>query len=92
MDKEHSHKHKKKHSKGKDEAPSYISQNYKRFLESRTKKIDQFVVNSIGWAHVLRSIEVIGLSMRDLVYKIIPSNAIIRDLKTSQGKIITKES
>ena len=32
------------------------------------------------------------MAVRDLVYKIIPSTAIIRDLKTSQGKILTKDS
>ena len=78
--------------KGLKGASTYNNKNYKRFLESRTKKVDQFIVNCIGWAHVLRSIEVIEMSVRDLVYKIVPTTAINRDLKTSQGKTLTKDS
>jgi len=32
------------------------------------------------------------MSMRDLVYKIVPQKVVIRELKTSTGKVLTKES
>lgn len=70
----------------------YYSKNYRRFLESRAKKIDQFVVNCIGWSHVLRCIEVIEMAMRDLIYKIVPTKVVVRELKTSTGKVLTKDS
>ena len=70
----------------------YYSKNYRRFLESRAKKIDQFVVNCIGWSHVLRCIEVIEMAMRDLIYKIVPTKIVVRELKTSTGKVLTKDS
>ena len=67
----------------------HFSKDYRRFLESKTKDVDQFVVNCIGWAHVLRMIDVLDMTVRDLVYKVVPSSAIIRDLKTTQGKTLT---
>ena len=30
--------------------------------------------------------------MRDLVYKIVPTKVVVRELKTSTGKILTKDS
>lgn len=51
-----------------------------------------FVVNCIGWSHVLRCIEVIEMAMRDLVYKIVPTKIVVRELKTSTGKVLTKDS
>ena len=74
------------------EALNNVSKNYRRFLESRSKKIDEFIVHCIGWPHVLRSIEIIDMSIRDLVYKLIPPTAVVKDLKTSAGKTITKDS
>lgn len=32
------------------------------------------------------------MSMRDLVFKIVPTKAIVRELKTSTGKVLTKDS
>lgn len=75
-----------------EEQTHYYSKNYRRFLESRAKKIDQFVVSCIGWSHVLRCIEVIEMAMRDLIYKIVPTKVIVRELKTSTGKVLTKDS
>jgi hypothetical protein len=83
----------KKNKDGKAEDKTYYySKNYKRFLEHRSKKIDQFIVNCIGWSHVLRCIEVIEMAMRDLVYKIVPTKVVVRELKTSSGKVLTKDS
>lgn len=75
-----------------EEQMYYYSKNYRRFLEARAKKVDQFIVNCIGWSHVLRCIEVIEMAMRDLVYKIVPTKVVIRELRTSTGKILTKDS
>ena len=84
---------KQKTKKGmRPEALNNVSKNYRRFLESRSKKIDEFIVHCIGWPHVLRSIEIIDMSIRDLVYKLIPPTAVVKDLKTSAGKTITKDS
>ena len=82
---------KKRGPDGEDQT-HYYSKNYRRFLESRAKKIDQFVVNCIGWSHVLRCIEVIEMAMRDLIYKIVPTKIVVRELKTSTGKVLTKDS
>ena len=54
--------------------------------------MDQFIVNCVGWSHVLRCIEVIEMSMRDLIYKIVPQKIVVRELKTSTGKVLTKDS
>ncbi len=70
----------------------FFSKNYKRFLENRQKKIDKFIVNCIGWTHIHRCIEVIEMTMRDLIYKIVPTKVVIRELKTSSGKVLTKDS
>jgi hypothetical protein len=70
----------------------YYSNNYRRFLEHRNKKLEQFNVNTIGWSHVQRIIEVLEMSIRDLIYKIVPAQLVIRELKTSTGKVLTKES
>ena len=80
-----------KRKKG-DTDDHYYSKNYRRFLEARAKKVDQFVVNCIGWSHVLRCIEVIEMAMRDLIYKIVPTKIVVRELKTSTGKVLTKDS
>ena len=85
-------KGKKKTGGNTEEQQHYYSKNYRRFLESRAKKIDQFVVNCIGWSHVLRCIEVIEMAMRDLIYKIVPTKIVVRELKTSTGKVLTKDS
>jgi hypothetical protein len=80
----------------KDEAGSkglhLYSKNYKRFLENRQKKIDKFIVNCIGWTHIHRCIEVLEMTVRDLIYKIVPTKVVIRELKTSTGKVLTKDS
>ena len=49
-------------------------------------------MNCIGWSHVLRCIEVVEMAMRDLIYKIVPQKIVVRELKTSTGKILTKDS
>src|SRR4051812_775284 len=78
--------------KKKQDKLHYYSKNYKRFLENRQKKIDKFIVNCIGWNHIHRCIEVIEMTMRDLIYKIVPTKVVIRELKTSSGKVLTKDS
>jgi hypothetical protein len=35
---------------------------------------------------------VIEMTMRDLIYKIVPTKVVIRELKTSSGKVLTKDS
>lgn len=70
----------------------YYSKNYRKFIENRQKKIDKFIVNCIGWNHINRCIEVIDMAMRDLIYKIVPTKVVIRELKTSSGKVLTKDS
>lgn len=32
------------------------------------------------------------MSLRDLVYKIVPAKVVIRELKTASGKVLTKDS
>lgn len=76
----------------KESQQYYYSKNYKRFLEHRAKKLDNFVINCIGWSHVLRCIEVIEMALRDLVYKIVPTKVVVRELKTTSGKVLTKDS
>jgi len=68
------------------------SKNYKRFLENRQRKIDKFIVNCVGWTHIHRCIEVLEMTVRDLIYKIVPTKVVIRELKTSNGKVLTKDS
>ena len=85
-------RNKGKKNRNADDQTHYYSKNYRRFLESRAKKIDQFVVSCIGWSHVLRCIEVIEMAMRDLIYKIVPTKIVVRELKTSTGKVLTKDS
>lgn len=70
----------------------YYSKNYRKFIENRQKKIDKFIVNCIGWNHINRCIEVVDMAMRDLIYKIVPTKVVIRELKTSSGKVLTKDS
>ena len=70
----------------------YYSKNYRRFLDHRHKKLEKFNVNTIGWSHVQRIIEVLEMSLRDLIYKIVPAKVVIRELKTSTGKVLTKDS
>ena len=41
---------------------------------------------------MLRCIEVVEMSMRDLIYKIVPQKVVVRELKTSTGKVLTKDS
>ena len=40
----------------------------------------------------MRAIEVIEMAMRDLIYKIVPTKIVVRELKTSTGKVLTKDS
>ena len=61
-------------------------------MEHRAKKLDNFVINCIGWQHVLSCIEVIEMALRDLVYKIVPTKVVVRELKTTSGKVLTKDS
>ena len=81
-----------KNPKKKKDKINFMSKNYKRFLENRQKKIDKFIVNCIGWNHVNRCIEVLDMTIRDLVHKIVPTKVVIRELKTSSGKVLTKDS
>ena len=76
----------------RSEKMQYYSKNYRRFIENRQKKIDKFIVNCIGWNHINRNIEVIDMALRDLLYKIVPTKVVIRELKTSSGKVLTKDS
>ena len=46
----------------------------------------------MGWSHVLRCIEIIEMAMRDLIYKIVPTKIVLRQLKTSTGKVLHKDS
>ena len=85
-------KGKKRKGDRTEDQSHYYSKNYRRFLESRSKKVDSFIVNCIGWSHVLRCIEVVEMAMRDLIYKIVPQKIVVRELKTSTGKILTKDS
>ena len=78
--------------KTRTEKMQYYSKNYRRFIENRQKKIDKFIVNCIGWNHINRCIEVIDMALRDLLYKIVPTKVVIRELKTSSGKVLTKDS
>lgn len=32
------------------------------------------------------------MAMRDLIYKIVPTKIVVRELKTSTGKVLTKDS
>lgn len=32
------------------------------------------------------------MAMRDLVYKIVPTKVVVKELKTSTGKVLTKDS
>ena len=41
---------------------------------------------------MLRCIEVVEMALRDLIYKIVPPKIVVRELKTSTGKILTKDS
>ena len=41
---------------------------------------------------MLRCIEVVEMAMRDLIYKIVPTKIVVRELKTSSGKVLTKDS
>jgi hypothetical protein len=41
---------------------------------------------------VQRIVEVIEMSVRDLVFKIVPAKVVVRELKTSTGKVLTKDS
>uniref|UniRef100_A0A7S3N2T6 Uncharacterized protein n=1 Tax=Strombidium inclinatum TaxID=197538 RepID=A0A7S3N2T6_9SPIT len=81
-----------KDSKGKPEKMQYYSKNYRKFIENRQKKLDKFIVNCIGWNHINRCIEVIDMALRDLLYKIVPTKIVIRELKTSSGKVLTRDS
>jgi hypothetical protein len=89
-------KGKKKMPQGSGQAEKdqvhYYSKNYKRFLNQRANKVDKFINSCIGWSHVLRVIEVIDMAMRDLIYKIVPTKVVVRELKTSTNKILTKDS
>ena len=61
-------------------------------MENRNKKLDKFIVNCVGWNHINRIIEVIDMALRDLLYKIVPTKVVIRELKTSSGKVLGRDS
>ena len=50
------------------------------------------IVNCVGWDQVLRCIQVIEMAMRDLIYKIVPTKIVVKQLLTSKGKILTEKS
>jgi hypothetical protein len=54
--------------------------------------MEKFIVNCVGWTHIHRCIEVLEMTVRDLIYKIVPTKVVIRELKTSNGKVLTKDS
>ena len=81
----------KKKKKGGKDVKEIFSKNYKRFLENRQKKIDKFIVNCIGWNHIHRCVEVLGMTVRDLVYRIVPTKVVVRELKTTSGKVLRKD-
>ena len=41
---------------------------------------------------MLRCIEVVEMALRDLIYKIVPPKIVVRELRTTTGKILTKDS
>lgn len=41
---------------------------------------------------MLRCIDVIEMAMRDLIGKIVPTKTVVRELKTSTGKVLTADS
>jgi hypothetical protein len=45
-----------------------------------------------GWTHVERIVEVIEMSLKDLVYKIVPTHVSTKNMHTAKGKILTKDS
>ena len=83
---------KKNKQKQADDKLHIFSKNYKKFLENKQKKLDKFIVNCIGWNHIHRCVEVIEMTMRDLIYKIVPTRVVVKELKTSSGKVLTKDS
>lgn len=72
---------------------SGFSEHYRNFLEKRGKRVGgPGVVNCVGWDHILRIIRVIEMGMRDLIYKIVPVKVVVKQLKTSKGKILHPNS
>ena len=71
-----------------DNNSQYYSKNYIRYLEAKQKMMERNIANCIGWQHVLRAIEVIGMGMRDLVTRVFPEQVKERFLTTSNGKIL----
>jgi hypothetical protein len=54
--------------------------------------MDKLSINCISWSHVQCIVEVIEMSICDLNYIVLPAKLIIRKLKTSLGRVLTKES
>ena len=51
----------------------YYSKAYIHYLKTKLKMMDNHVNNCIGWQHVLRMIEVIGMSSKTICEKIFPT-------------------
>lgn len=52
-------------------------------MSQKQKRTDAFVTPTVGWTHVARLVEVLGMQMRDLIYKIVPTKITVHELKTS---------
>ena len=65
-----------------------FSDNFRKFLASRGKMLGPGIVSCVGWDQVLRCIQVIEMAMRDLIYKIVPTKIVVKQLLTSKGKIL----
>ena len=45
-----------------------------------------------GWTHVERVVEVIEMSLKDLVYRIVPTTVVTKNMHTARGKRLNKDS
>ena len=56
------------------------------------KRLQEFRFNCIGWEHVYRSILVLSMMIRDLIYTIVPTKIVVKQMVSQGGKIITSDS
>jgi hypothetical protein len=56
------------------------------------KKMDKFKTSIFGWSHIHRLIELLDMSLKDLVNKIFPSKGSTKNLTTSSGKTLNENS
>jgi hypothetical protein len=64
----------------------------KRFLDQKQNRQDKFFTTTTGWTHVKRIIEVISMSIKDLIDKIVPTTVTTKILRSKAGKKLNKES